>query len=382
MLVRDPPSTGFLVGMADLKPFFITEIKWHLAGTKSSERPYAAARLVRRILESDYPSLKSLAYKLDPADFTTEDAVTRLISFLEASPMNRQPIPDAGRQLSAYYRRLSRKPQETIPQFLVREETLYDSMWRALQRLLREKELDFDQYDCSLDELKDFCGMADKSFYVPGEFEHESTHGAFSQGSGSGSGSTHPSRFAGNREPNAEAEDEDLPQPPLSRSQSESHHTMPIGSSPEKPSKRLDLIERLMQKGLIPLAALDIIRGWLLLECASATELDKSLVKAATQNKLGYQNIRSALLSLHEDRGMRGINNPPKGFGRGKGHMANIVEEFEGEDMQYQDYWGSSHDYPEGEYLEDGYHGEEFQETADDPQAEESEVNPRTKLCM
>lgn len=83
---------------------YITEIKWHLAGTKSSERPYAAARLVRRILESDYPSLKSLAYKLDPADFTTEDAVTRLISFLEASPMNRQPIPDAGRQLSAYYR--------------------------------------------------------------------------------------------------------------------------------------------------------------------------------------------------------------------------------------------------------------------------------------
>ncbi|CAK8995304.1 unnamed protein product, partial [Durusdinium trenchii] len=167
-----------------------------------------------------------------------------------ASPMNRQPIPDAGRQLSAYY------------------------------RLLREKELDFDQYDCSLDELKDFCGMADKS--------------------------------------------------------------------------------------------------WLLLECASATELDKSLVKAATQNKLGYQNIRSALLSLHEDRGMRGINNPPKGFGRGKGHMANIVEEFEGEDMQYQDYWSSSHDYPEGEYLEDGYYGEEFQETADDPQAEESEVNPES----
>ena len=146
---------------------YITEIKWHLAGTKSSERPYAAARLVRRILESDYPSLKSLAYELDPADFTTEDAVTRLISFLEASPMNRQPIPDAGRQLSAYYRRLSRKPQGTIPQFLVREETLYDSMWRALQRLLREKELDFDQYDCSLDELKDFCSMADKSFYVP-----------------------------------------------------------------------------------------------------------------------------------------------------------------------------------------------------------------------
>ena len=56
--------------------------------------------------------------------------------------------------------------------------------------------------------------------------------------------------------------------------------------------------------------------------------------------------------------------------------MANIVEDFESEDMQYQDYWGSSHDYPEGEYLEDGYYGEEFQETANDPQAEESDRGP------
>ena len=93
----------------------------------------------------------------------------RLISFLEASPMNRQPVPDAGRKLTAYYRRLQRKPQETIPQFLIREETLYDEMWRSLQRLLKEKQIDFDQYDTSLDELKRFCGMKDdQSIFVPG----------------------------------------------------------------------------------------------------------------------------------------------------------------------------------------------------------------------
>ena len=63
---------------------YVTEIKWHLAGTKSSERPYAAARLVRKILESDYPSLKSLAYKLDPSDFTSEDAVSKLIAFIRS----------------------------------------------------------------------------------------------------------------------------------------------------------------------------------------------------------------------------------------------------------------------------------------------------------
>ena len=56
--------------------------------------------------------------------------------------------------------------------------------------------------------------------------------------------------------------------------------------------------------------------------------------------------------------------------------MANIVEEFKSEDMQYQDYWGNNQDYPEGEHLEDGYYGEEFQETADDTQIEESEINP------
>ena len=310
---------------------YVTEIKWHLAGTKSSERPYAAARLVRKILESDYPSLKSLAYKLDPSDFTSEDAVSKLIAFLEASPMNRQPIPDAGRQLSAYYRRLSRKPQETIPQFLVREETLYDAMWRALQRLLREKELDFDQFDCSLDELKQFCGMPNQSYFVPRELFQEDAQLNSAQSS-QGSGSTHPSRF-GAQPPveQSEAEDDAYVESRSHRSQDMSQSNTqagPIGAPPQKPTKRLDLIERLMQKGLIPLAALDIIRGWLLLECASATELDKSLVKASTQNKLGYQNIRSALLALHEDRGAKGHGSSPKGFGRGKGQTLHMMDSY------------------------------------------------------
>ena len=360
---------------------YITEIKWHLAGTKASERPYAAARLVRRILESEYPSLKSLAYKLDPADFTSEDAVTKLIAFLEASPMNRQPIPDAGRQLSAYYRRLSRKPQETIPQFLVREETLYDSMWRALQRLLREKELDFEQYDCSLAELKEFCGMADRSFFIASEFDPESRH-VGSQGSpGPRSGSTHPSRFGAPRDDSPEDDSEDLPRPPSSRTQSESGHTVPVGAAPPKPSKRLDLIERLMQKGLIPLAALDIIRGWLLLECASATELDKSLVKAATQNKLGYQNIRAALLSLHEDRGGRGpaSSMPPKGFGRGKGYHANLAEDFDPEDLQFQDHWYDEQELFEQDHLhEDGFYADETHDVSEEPIPEGEEENPNS----
>ena len=339
---------------------YVTEIKWHLAGTKASERPYAAARLVRRILESDYPALKTLMYKLNPEEFTTEEAVSKLVTFLESSPMNRQPIPDAGRKLSAYYRRLSRKPQETIPQFLVREETLYDEMWRSLQRLLREKELDFSQYDCSLSDLKLFCGIdPEQSFFVPnGSVGHDSDT--------AGSGSTHPSRFGGTRPRTVEHEDEEDfdEEPPTPRSHGHSGQT-PIGAPPYRPPiKKYDLIERLMQKGLIPLAALDIIRGWLLLECTSATELDKSLVKAATQNKLGYQSIRSALLSLHEDRGKAG--HPfPKGMSKGK-HSNFYADEMGDPEYSYDGFYGDS---MEGsmdswqdwgyDYSHDGFYGEE-----------------------
>ena len=53
-----------------------------------------------------------------------------------------------------------------------------------------------------------------------------------------------------------------------------------------------------MEKGLIPLAALDIIRGWTLLESCLGDARDKKLVKAATQNKLGYRDIRAALIAV------------------------------------------------------------------------------------
>ena len=55
--------------------------------------------------------------------------------------MNRQPIPDAGAKLSQYYRTLSEKNNETIPEFLVREDTL-----------------DFSKYEVTEAELKTFCG--------------------------------------------------------------------------------------------------------------------------------------------------------------------------------------------------------------------------------
>ena len=343
-------------GRPDSFNHYIQEVKWFLAATKQADRPYAAARLIRRMLDSDYPALKTLMYKLDPSDFEDEQGITRLVQFLENSPMNRQPLPDAGAKLNQYYRRLNRKPNESIPQFLVREDHAYDGMWRALQRLLREKALDFSKYDVTEEDLKIFCGMdPNKSLYFGEDdgLEEEDVRST--------------------RTENPHHDDDD----PAKRTSSDA------GSSgaPKAAKKGKDLIQRLMEKGLIPLAAMDIIRGWLILEMTSSTEMDKSLVKASTQNKLGYDAVRAALLSLHEDRSLSLTRQ--EGKGKGKWHHSNWVdgwdqEAHEGEDHDHfqSELWPHDEEWmnhdayydQEGDPIAEEEHGEE----AEEPSAENS----------
>ncbi|CAE7365335.1 GIP [Symbiodinium natans] len=351
---------------------FTQEVKWFLAGTKTSERAYAAARLVRKLLESDYPALRSLMYRLDPSEFRDEAAIARLIQFLEASPMNKQPIPDAGAKLSAYYRKLARRSGETIPQFLIREETLHDEMWRALQRLLREKELDFERYDVTMAELKEFCGIAgDASVYYGGIGEQESTR------------TTTPP--AGSAAASEQDEEEQRP----GSSETRSATPAPVQRKP------LDMIQRLMDKGLVPLAALDIIRGWMVLEMASENDTEKTLVKASAQNKLGYDSVRRALLTLHEDRG-KGFQHPRglrHGPGKGKyGVMYAIDEEGdvsgEGLDEWGSDQWDAEWAYwtPHEEYgsVAQDYYWVEPDSNAEENNLEQDEAtsNPQLEEAM
>ena len=51
------------------------------------------------------------------------------------------------------------------------------------------------------------------------------------------------------------------------------------------------MLERLMEKGLMPLAALDVIRGWLLLKMAVSNEEERRLIKPATRNKLSRDKV-------------------------------------------------------------------------------------------
>ena len=234
-------------------------------------------------------------YKLEPEDFKSEEDIQKLIRYLEESPLNRQALPDARNKIGSYYRRLQRRSGETVPAFLIREDKVHDEMMKALQRLLREKELDFEGYDMSLSELKNFCGIPeDQSMYF-GDFEGQETEEETSS-----QRTATPSREG----------------VPLSSRPGVSS-TSSTQDTPVKPRGR-DLIDRLMQKGLIPLAALDVVRGWMLLEMSTASDDDRRLVRAATRNKLGYTDIKQALLSMYEEKAHRIPMNQKghKGYGR------------------------------------------------------------------
>ena len=145
--------------------------------TKKDERSLLASCIVRKALQSEQPTLVALLYKLDPEEFNSEDGVDKLVKFLEASPMNRQPLPDAGNKIGGYYRCLHKKPNEAIPAFLVREDQVHDEMLKALQRLLRERKLTFDDYEVDLGELKAFCGIPEGTSMYFGPPEGDDAEG-------------------------------------------------------------------------------------------------------------------------------------------------------------------------------------------------------------
>ena len=44
----------------------------------------------------------------------------------------------------------------------------------------------------------------------------------------------------------------------------------------------------------MPLSALDVTRGWMVLEMSTSSEEERRIVKAATRNRLGYHEVRQA----------------------------------------------------------------------------------------
>ena len=158
--------------------------------------------------------------------------------------------------------------------FLIREDKTPDEMLKTLHRLLIEKELTFEGYETTLEEHKDFCG------FRPGEFLHygpQDDETAQAEEAESRKSSRTPTPLASGR--------------PFTASRSGGGSV--ASSTTSQPQKGKDLIDHLLSKGLVPLAALDVIRGWLVLEMAVSTEDERRLIRAATQGRLGYHDIRA-----------------------------------------------------------------------------------------
>ena len=332
---------------------FIHEVKWSLSSSRKEDRALLGAKIIRKALQSGQPTLVQLMYKLEPHDFVSEEDVQKLIRYLEESPLNRQALPDAGNKIGGYYRRLRKRLGETVPQFLVREDRTHDEMMRALQRLLREKELDFDTYDVTVDELKVFCGIKEGQSLYFGPDEHDDVA---SQRSNQSSRTETPQQSG---------------VPFSGRDSTRGKGTGSSSTAETSGPQGKDLLQRLMEKGLIPLAALDVVRGWMLLEMATMGEDDRRIIRAATRNRLGYSEIRSALLSMFEEKAHRIPLDP-----RGKGGKVYAMHE------QYDPDSPASYDEPEGEETvayqgqDDWYHEDNwYQDPGWNPQSSWDEWN-------
>ncbi len=63
--------------------------------------------------------------------------------------------------------------------------------------------------------------------------------------------------------------------------------------------------------GLVPLAAFDVIRSWMLLEMMAFTDTEKNMIKASTQNKLDYRSVSQALRAQWSDRSLQSREHKP-----------------------------------------------------------------------
>ena len=113
---------------------FATSCRWYEASLKDSERKLAAPRVWQKL----GGAAKSVVRHLDPAPFTTEGGMGKLLSVLRESPLQKLPVPDSFNRLEKWSG-LRRATSESIPQLLVREEELFVELQQALQRARAER---------------------------------------------------------------------------------------------------------------------------------------------------------------------------------------------------------------------------------------------------
>ena len=92
--------------------------------------------------------------KLEPEEFQTEQDLYKMLDAISKSPLGQLPLPDAGQKIGNYYRKLFRRRGDAATDFLIREDNVHDEMWRALQRLLKDMDVKWEDYGYDKEELE------------------------------------------------------------------------------------------------------------------------------------------------------------------------------------------------------------------------------------
>ena len=238
------------------------EVMWYWLGTKKEQRKLLAPRLVARLTGP----ARLLAMSWNQAELAGPKGVANLISKLQASPLVRKKLPNTAAVMSQYFN-YKRHPHEGIQAYLVRESLYYEEFIESLLTLQGgHPELTvFDLMDDDDDGTSSERSGGYKKVPARDPDEPAAAH----------SRAASPAAASGGKPSGG-------PGSVAARS---------VRSSPAPPS--LNFTDSFI---------LTQLRGWRLLSGAALTGDEWRSILASTGNKLGYEDISTALATLFDEQ--------------------------------------------------------------------------------
>ena len=262
---------------------FETSAKWFAKSLRWSDRALAASRIATKLLHSRNHALRTLVASFDPDEFEYDGGHLALFKAIELSPLGKLPIPDAAHKIKHFYKDLARRKGETLGAFLIRENEVYEQMLDALDRLVEEmtvqkvKKNGDEQFWCGCcASLRENLG----SKLWKGELVCQGCWAWYAdddQTRTTEDGSEYYSYSTSHRS---------------SSRASQAKSTVPSYHSDKGKPVR----------GHQTPAALEVLRGFFLLEAMGFSEKEKQDVRVVTSNRVDYPAISNALKERWEDR--------------------------------------------------------------------------------
>ena len=101
---------------------FATACRWFEKSLEETEKKSAASKVWAHL----QGPAKAAVKHLNPDEYESETGLTKLVDVLRSSPLQQLPVPDLSKRLGQWHL-LKRHGNETIPQYLVREEDIHSA---------------------------------------------------------------------------------------------------------------------------------------------------------------------------------------------------------------------------------------------------------------